>query len=146
MTAPLAQAVTEGDLGAWVIKARGSEPSTQEHVRSGFVQASSWCVRRSYRTDLVRAGQPVLLWVSGREAAAPAGIHARGSTTGVVTGDRMPVRLESLPRPLLRSELAGHPALEALEVLRMPAGSNPSFVSRDQLVVLQELGLDLRCT
>ena len=48
----------------------------------------------------------------------------------------MPVALSPLASPLLRSELVGHPELTGMEVLRMPAGSNPSYVTHDQLRVL----------
>lgn len=101
----------------------------------------SRCVRPSYRTGLVRRGHRVLLWISGTEADLPAGIHAAGRVTGPVDGDQLPVRLATLERPLLRSELVAHPALTTLEVLRMPAGSNPSYVTRAQLAALEELGL-----
>ncbi|PKH40698.1 hypothetical protein [Nocardioides alpinus] len=47
--------------------------------------------------------------------------------------------LTPVHHPLLRSELVGHPGLATMEVLRVPAGSNPSFVSRMQLQVLVEL-------
>lgn len=77
-----ARAVGVDDLGAWLFKARGAEPSTWAHVRSGFVEVGTWCVRPSYRTDLVQAGHPVLLWVSGNRQDLPAGIHAAGVATG----------------------------------------------------------------
>jgi hypothetical protein len=96
----------------------------------------TWCVRPTYRTDLVAAGQAVLLWVSGSEPGLPAGIHAHGRTTGPARDGVMPVVLVPLDQPLLRSELVGHPDLAALEVLRMPAGSNPSYVTPGQLEVL----------
>jgi hypothetical protein len=78
----------------------------------------------------------VLLWVSGSEPGLPAGIHARGRTTGPADDGVMPMVLVPLDQPLLRSELVGHPDLAALEVLRMPAGSNPSYVTPGQLEVL----------
>ena len=131
-----ARALTLATLGAWLVKASGAAPSTREHVRAGFVDAATWCVRPTYRTGLVGAGQPVLLWVSGSEAGLPAGIHAHGRTTGPARDGVMPVVLVPLEDPLLRSELVGHPDLASLEVLRMPAGSNPSYVTPEQLAVL----------
>jgi hypothetical protein len=131
-------------LGAWLLKASGAAPSTREHVRSGFAHAQTWCVRPTYRTDLVEAGQPVLLWVSGSEPGLPAGIHAHGRTTGPARDGVVPLVLDPLHDPLLRSELVEHPDLAGLEVLRMPAGSNPSYVTPEQLAVLagirEELG------
>lgn len=143
-------AVDLADLGAWLVKARGSEPSTLHHVRTGFVDVGTWCVRPSYRAALVRPGHRVLLWVSGSQRDAPAGIHAHGEVLGPVTGPRedlvMPVRLRPLSSPVLRDELLGHPVLGRLEVVRMPAGSNPSYVTRAQLAALGELCPELAAT
>lgn len=139
-----ARALTPETLGAWLVKASGGVPSTRAHVRAGFVDVGAWCVRPTYRTGLVEEGQPVLLWVSGCDREHPAGIYARGRTTGPATPDAMPLVLEPLEHPLLRSELLGHPGLATMEVLRMPAGSNPSYVTREQLGVLAEMCPELR--
>ncbi|HEU4336670.1 MAG TPA: hypothetical protein VFR45_05120 [Nocardioides sp.] len=130
------RALSSETLGAWLVKASGAAPQTRAHVDAGFAGVGTWCVRPTYRTDLVAAGQPVLLWISGSEPGLPAGIHAHGRTTGPARDGVMPVVLVPLEQPLLRSELVGHPDLAALEVLRMPAGSNPSYVTPAQLDVL----------
>ena len=142
--APSARALTPETLGAWLVKARGGVPSTRAHVRAGFAAVETWCVRPSYRTGMVDERQPVLLWVSGTERDQPAGIYARGRTTGPATSDAMPLVLDPLEHPLLRSELLSHPGLATLEVLRMPAGSNPSYVTREQLEMLAEMCPELR--
>lgn len=139
-----ARALSAESLGAWLLKARGDEPETQAHVRSAFAHVQTRCVRPSYRTELVVAGQPALLWVSGNAPGLPAGIYAHGRTTGVAEGGVIPVELAPLTPPLLRSELLGHPVLGAMEVLRMPAGSNPSYVTREQLAALTDLSPGLR--
>lgn len=112
-----------------------------ELVRTGFAGIHTRCVRPSYRTALVAPGQPVLLWVSGQDRAHPAGVYAEGRTTGVVRPDGadlvMPVSLRALELPVPRVELLAHPLLAHLEVLRMPAGSNPSYVTREQLEALR---------
>jgi hypothetical protein len=131
--------VSPATLGAWLLKASGGAVSTRAHLHAGFVDASTWCVQPTYRTDLVEAGQPVLLWVSGTERDHPAGIYARGRTIGTARAGVVPIALTPVQDPLLRSELVGHPGLGALEVLRVPAGSNPSFVTPEQLRVLVEL-------
>lgn len=140
---PASRALTPDTLGAWLVKATGTASSTREHLRTGFVRVDSWCVRPTYRTALVAAGQPVLLWVSGTEADHPAGIYARGRTTGPAGDGVMPVTLVALEEPLLRTELAEHPRLSSLEVLRMPAGSNPSYVTPEHLAVLATLSEEL---
>ncbi|NYE36703.1 hypothetical protein F4692_001836 [Nocardioides cavernae] len=137
-------ALSAGRLGAWLVKARGDEAETQQHLRTGLVHVASRCVRPSYRTGLVAAGQPVLLWISGRVPGLPAGIHARGRTTGRVVDDLMPVDLVPLAAPVVRTALVEHPVLCGLEVLRMPAGSNPSYVTTEQLAALQDLSEELR--
>ncbi|HEV2797418.1 MAG TPA: hypothetical protein VGV65_07325 [Nocardioides sp.] len=136
---PDTRALTPDSLGAWLVKARGSDPATQAHARAGFADVDTRCVRPTYRTELVRAGQRVLLWVSGNEAELPAGIHAQGRTTGAARDGVIPVELTPVSSPLLRSELVGHPELAAMEVLKMPAGSNPSYVTPEQLRVLTEM-------
>jgi hypothetical protein len=85
-------------------------------------------------------GQPCLLWVSGREQP---GVHALGVlTSGAVEADGGPVvgvRLARLAAPVDRAELLADPAARDAEVLRMPAGSNPSWLSADQYAALLEL-------
>ena len=152
-----ARAVTRESLGAWLIKGSGASPSTGDLVRSGFTTVTTRCVRASYRTDLLEAGQPVLFWISGDQAEHPAGIYAQGWITGpagpyhpavpdVPPADVarrpaalvVPLRLEPVHPPVLRSELRSHPDLATIEVLRMPAGSNPSFLTRRQLDAVRE--------
>ncbi len=48
----------------------------------------------------------------------------------------LPVRLTSLPDPVGRGELLADPAFRSAEVLRMPAGSNPSWLSAAQLAAV----------
>ena len=139
----VARSLSLDTLGAWLVKASGSLPSTTHHVRTGFAEVESWCVRATYRTDLVAPGQRVLLWVSGNAPQQPAGIYAHGRTTGVARNRVMPVELTPLSQPLLRSELVGHRDLSSMEVLRMPAGSNPSYVTPEQLRMLAELDPEL---
>ena len=103
------RALSTDSLGAWLVKASGAAPSTREHVRAGFAGVETWCVRPTYRTDLVAAGQPVLLWVSGSEPGLPAGIHAHGRTTGPARDGVMPMR----PGP-------ARPAAPALGARRPP--------------------------
>lgn len=152
--APRARAVTRESLGAWLLKGSPEVHPVGEHVRSTFSTITSRCVRPTYRTDLIEAGQPVLFWISGHDPCTPAGIYAQGQTTGRAqdagTVDRwieeadpgertlvMPVELEPVEPPVLRSEIAEHPLLEQIEVMKMAAGSNPSFLSCEQLRALR---------
>jgi hypothetical protein len=96
------------------------------------------CVRRSYRLDLIDAGQPCLLWLSGRDRP---GVHALGVVTGGVQPDgddrwTVPLELTLLPQPIPRAELLADPVAREAEVLRMPAGSNPSWLSAAQFAAV----------
>ncbi|WP_110180947.1 hypothetical protein [Nocardioides solisilvae] len=136
-----AHAVTAATLGAWLLKA---DPRATDvgALLAGDAGETTRCVRRSYRAALVAPGQPVLLWVSGADSTHPAGIHAQGRTRGLVHEDDdgrlvMPLTLEPLAEPVPRAALLAHPVLAHAEVLRMPAGSNPSYLTVDQLAVLR---------
>jgi hypothetical protein len=135
-------AVSEATLGAWLVKARPDALPVAEVVRTGFETITQRCVRPSYRTELIREGQPVLLWVSGRDRKHPAGVYAHGHTIGSVGFDgselAMPVRLRAVEPAIRRDELLSLPGLAEIEVLRMPAGSNPSYLDREQYRALLE--------
>ena len=140
---PVRRVVTEQTLGAWLVKGNRGVSSVDELVHTGFASVAGRCVRPGYRSDLVGPGQPVLFWVSGGDRSHPSGIYAQGHTTGHAEADPegstlvLPLRLEPLTEPVPRSELLHHPVLRELEVLRMAAGSNPSFLTRDQLQELR---------
>ena len=101
---PTPRALTRESLGAWLVKVSSATGSLEALVASGFSGSFTWCVRPTYRADLVEPGQPVVLWVSGRGPRAPAGLHAHGRTTGRV------VVMASDPSYLTREE---HAALAA---------------------------------
>lgn len=101
--------------------------------RPGTEQQLTRCLRESYRLDLMGAGQPCLLWVSGRVRP---GVHALGALSGApdrdADGPVVAVRLTLLGEPVDRADLMAEPATRDAEVLRMPAGSNPSWLSAAQ--------------
>jgi hypothetical protein len=125
--------LTRDDVACWVIKTSrppgevvsGWDPRTEQELTR--------CLQASYRLDLMEAGQPCLLWLSGRHGA---GVHALGVLAGSPAPDGggavVPVRFTLLAEPVDRTELMADPAARDAEVLRMPAGSNPSWLSRRQ--------------
>jgi hypothetical protein len=119
-----------GDVACWVLKSTRPLEAIHPGWPVGAARELTRCVRRSYRLDLVHPGQPCLLWVSGR---TDPGVHAVGEVTGGpedgADGPVVDVRLTRLARPVPRDELLGDPAVRTAEVLRMPAGSNPSWLS-----------------
>jgi hypothetical protein len=116
-----------------VLKSTLLPAAIESRWRPGEAHELRRCVRRSYRLDLMAAGQPCLLWVSGRENP---GVHALGTVTGPPEDDAVPVRLTLLPEPVSRAELLADPRTAEAEVLSMPAGSNPSWLSAEQLTAV----------
>ena len=139
----MGRALTTDSLGAWLLKASPAGGALDQVVLDEFRTVATRCVRPSYRTDLVRAGQPVLLWVSGGDPRHPSGIQAQGRTTGPVVetaedGPVIPVRLRPVDPLVPRESLLADPVLAGLEVLRMPAGSNPSYLDVEQYAALRD--------
>jgi hypothetical protein len=125
-----------------VLKTTRSPAAIDPEWAPGAARSLTRCVRRTYRLDLVAAGRPCLLWVSGRQSP---GVHALGAVHGPAERDGtpddpgravLPVRLVRLAEPLPRAELLGDPRMRAAEVLRMPAGSNPSWLSPDEFAAV----------
>ena len=138
------RAVTATTLGAWLLKADPRHAPVEEWLRTDFGTLGTRCVRTTYRTRLVQEGQPVLLWVSGSDPGFPPGIYAHGHATGPVrvddeSGPVLPLRLRTTDPMVPRRELLASPELHHLEVLRMPAGSNPSFIDRNAWHALREV-------
>jgi hypothetical protein len=111
--------LTADDVACWVLKTAG-EVTVGELTR---------CVRPSYRLGLMAAGQPCLLWRSGRHDP---GVHALGVLTGEPQDGEVPVRFTPLAEPVPRAELVDDPVFREAEVIRMPAGSNPSWLTAEQ--------------
>src|SRR4051794_32166469 len=85
------------------------------------------------------AGDPVVLWVSGRYQP---GVRALGRLLDAPARDAparpvVRVRLQPLPEPVARSAWLSDAVLAAAEVVRMPAGSNPSYLTPAQADVLR---------
>ena len=121
--------LTADDVACWVLKSASPRQVAGELTR---------CVRPSYRLGLMAAGQPCLLWRSGRQDP---GVHAVGVLTGPPEagdgGPVVPVRLVALAEPVPRAELLADPAFRDAEVLRMPAGSNPSWLDAAQYAAVR---------
>ena len=120
-----------GDVACWVLKTSRPPSQLVPGWAPGAAYSLTRCVRSSYRLDLMAPGQPCLLWLSGRHSP---GVHALGTLDSAVGTDDdgapvVGVRLTLLPDPVARAELLVDPRLQDAEVLRMPAGSNPSWLS-----------------
>ncbi|GAB3193065.1 hypothetical protein GCM10027261_07140 [Geodermatophilus arenarius] len=130
------------DVACWVVKTARPPEAVVPGWRPGEQATFSRCLRRSYRLGLMRPGDPCLLWLSGPDRP---GVHATGELAGEVGEDAggpvVVVRLTLLAAPVPRGDLLGDPVTRDAEVLRMPAGSNPSYLTPAQhAAVLAHLG------
>ena len=136
--------LSAADVGCWVLKSTSPPADVVPGWQPGTARTLTRCVRPSYRLELMVAGQPCLLWLSGRTAP---GVHALGELTGgAEPGDdgwAVRLRLTLLAEPVARTDLLSDPVAREAEVLRMPAGSNPSWLSPAQFAaVLARAGED----
>jgi hypothetical protein len=131
------------NLGAWLFKGNADRTDLARRLAED-PHVDSWCVQPSYRTRLMAAGQPALLWGSGSRGQVPYGVWGVGRLTGAPAFDgerwRVPLALTALPveRRIARQRLRADPGLADLEVLRQPQAANPSFLTRAQYAVLCE--------
>jgi hypothetical protein len=154
----MAPTVSRTDLGAWLLKCNPALWDLRGFIRSGEGGLTSWAVRRSYRSALMTPGDRVLFWVSGvgRDGLVR-GIWGAGFVVAepedwvddehghwLDDGGRRAVRcrvlvdIPFLSEPIPAADLQAR-GLTGLEVQRQPFMSNPSWVSRSQLAILEEL-------
>jgi hypothetical protein len=145
------------DFGAWLFKCNPRNRDFERFLTEAR-GVREWCAARNYRATLIRSGQPVMLWVSGGLAAVPVpGIWAVGETASSKDSEadiaraidrptpetraksQVGLALRQLDEPIPRTVLRQVSGLERMEVLRIPAGSNPSWVTRAELEVLRGL-------
>jgi hypothetical protein len=134
--------LSPGAVACWVLKTARPPDELAPGWTAPASRLLDRCVRRSYRLDLMAAGQPCLLWLSGRDRP---GVHALGEVAGEVedrpAGPVVRLRLTLLAEPVPRADLIADPRMRSAEVVRMPAGSNPSWLSAEQFaVVLDRIG------
>ena len=122
--------LTPGDVACWVLKTTCAPAELDPDWRPGTGRTMTRCVRRSYRLALMAPGQPCLLWLSGPDRPR---VHAIGALAAEPDTDlerpEVAVGLTLLHEPVPRAELLADPRSRDAEVLRMPAGSNPSWLS-----------------
>ena len=133
---PMPDRLTTADVACWVLKTRTAPQEVIEDWARGSSRELRRCLRRSYRVELMQPGQRCLLWLSG--AVAP-GVQAIGTLTSEAglrveqdaAGREVEVAasLLLLKEPVSRASLLCDPVVSRAEVLRMPAGSNPSYLT-----------------
>jgi hypothetical protein len=157
-----ARAITGDNLGAWLIKcdpeAKFDLPGA---IANGMQGISSWSVVPGYRSDMMAPNDKIILWVSGNGRRMARGIWGIGRVTGEVEpsdDDKyfsdvnywldqdarnvvelfVPVDIPLFDQQVDAQDLVGA-GIADLEVQRMAQGSNPSWVSREQLERLEQL-------
>ncbi|MPQ99033.1 hypothetical protein GB931_14100 [Modestobacter sp. I12A-02628] len=128
------------DVACWLLKTTRPPHVIDPGWTPGGVRELTRCVRASYRLGLMTAGAPCLLWLSGR---ADPGVHAIGAVLGAPRpgpdGPLVDVRLRLLAEPVPRGALLADARARTAEVLRMPAGSNPSWLSDPEFAAVHDL-------
>ena len=152
--------VTEDGLGAWVFKCNPKAWKLDDFIADGNDWIENWSVAENYRSAMIGDGQRAILWVSGPETGnTPRGIWGLGWTVGPrypvvdTTGDYwanperqaavdwfVPTDITVLDEPILAADIREHHLdLKQLEVFRSPQQSNPSWISKRELALLQDL-------
>lgn len=157
----MAAAIDETNFGAWLLKCNPATYDLLAAVEAGIGYVDSWGVRAGYRSEMMAEGHRAILWVSGDGRRMARGIWGVGWVRGPVrdvepdggppdrhfwlSGNarravRLAVRvwIPVLDEPVTVAELRAAGVLD-LEVQRIPQGSNPSWVSKEQLAVLEHL-------
>jgi hypothetical protein len=121
------------DVACWLLKTATPPDVLAPGWAPGGTRSLTRCLRGSYRLGLMAPGAPCLLWLSGRDRP---GVHALGvldaaPSTGT-GGPEVAVSLTLLDRPVARARLLADPVFRFAEVVRMPAGSNPSWLTAGQ--------------
>jgi hypothetical protein len=137
--------VSEETLGAWLIKGNADNSPLADRFLDE-PRITRWCVQRNYRSNLMRAGQPVVFWASGsRSRAVPYGVWGLGELTGPAAPDnegRWSAHLELEIRPehrrLTREVFRTDPRLAGAEILLQPQAGNPSFLTVTEFAALRE--------
>ena len=133
------RSVTLDSLGAWVIKCNPAKTPLDPMCAAGEAKPQ-WCVADNYRSRLIRPGQRVLFWVSAHPRR---GLWGAGRVTGAPVAEdgqlHVAVHIPLFTRPVLAADLAAVAGLRSLEVLRSPQQSNPSWVSVEELALIDPL-------
>ena len=142
----MADRLTAADIACWVIKSRTPPWDLDPGWLPGRARTLTHCLRHTYRVELMRPGQLCLLWLSGRVQPGVQALGTLSSESSVPPRVREPtpevevtVALSRLTQPVERAVLQADHVFSGAEVLRMPAGSNPSYLSPERLDVLVDL-------
>jgi hypothetical protein len=156
--------ITDENLGAWLIKCDPTSkydlPRAIEELELEVVE--NWSVTDNYRSRMMKPTDRAILWVSGDGRKMTRGIWGLGWVTDYVQdvvhvelepdedtfwhneADRLAVTNDiALDIPLFDEALSDADlraaGIDDLEVQKQAQGSNPSWVSKDQLHEIEQL-------
>jgi hypothetical protein len=155
--------ITDENFGAWLLKSNPKEKYNLRAARdAGETIVDIWTVVNNVRSQSMRRGQKVILWVSGDGQLMTRGIWGVGRITEGLHGiNPQPLKPGEISHwrdekarlasthivevniPLFDEALSAAEIKAAgivdLEVQKIAAGPNPSWVTKDQLARLEEL-------
>ncbi len=139
----MAKAVTDEAFGAWLLKRTSRSWDVRTWV-AGAERCLEWCVQPGYRSARMRAGDPVVVWLTGPARSDPApGVWGLGRVHGPATqqADALAVPVDVAAQGLLlsREQLRHDPVLQGMEVLRQPQMGNPGWLTVQEWAQLQHL-------
>ena len=143
MSRPLAVLRDGTEVAAWVFKANPDVWDVEAHL-AGHGTVERWTLAPGYRGDLLAAGHPAVLWLTGRRA----GIIAAGTVTGAAYDDLdegtgalrrwAPVRLTAVD-PVRKATLLADPRCRRLEMVRSVRLGSPLALARTELDAIEDL-------
>ena len=148
-------AITAGNFGSWLVRCNPAKWDLAGYRAAGGERVDSVSVVDNYRSAMMQPGDKVLLWVSGNGRLLARGIWGLGHVTAGVRDEPADARPDGpshwldertrravthavfvdiplLDSPVTDAELKSE-AIDDLEVQRVPMGSNPSWLSSEQL-------------
>ena len=135
-------------VAGWLAKANPAVWDVESHLAEhGRVDA--WRLMHGYRADLVAAGHPFVLWLTGPRA----GVIAVGCVTGPAVvehhddgrqhdvGPRpyCPVDAVAVKPPIGKAALLATFGFSGAEVIRTPRSGNPLALTPDELDLIADL-------
>lgn len=153
--------ITTDTLGSWLVRCNPAKWDLAGYMAAGGEQVDSVSVVDNYRSTMMQPGDKILLWVSGNGRLLARGIWGLGHVTAAVRDEPAEVQPDGsslwldertrrgvthavfvdiplLDSPVTDAELKSE-AIDDLEVQRVPMGSNPSWLSREQLSRLEPM-------
>ena len=80
----MTQSITQENLGAWVLKCNPKTWDIETAIADGDYVIGDWSVQDNYRSRMMAAGDPVVLWVTGDGSRVTPGFWAFGEVDGPV--------------------------------------------------------------